>query len=154
MSPLLADFVAKLCCVANAQLSNPRSGHIEFDIARFGASLNQIARWGLKNSFATKSARSGGKQYALECRLLGNNLTHVAGVGGLTANVSVKKLTQDTWVSDPPSAGLTARALRLQLLPPSFYADRGFIRAVPRRSHLDRKLRAIGAGEAFQTEYR
>jgi hypothetical protein len=30
-----------LCCAANAQLSNPRSRHLESDIARFGSSLNQ-----------------------------------------------------------------------------------------------------------------
>src|SRR5215467_1621717 len=36
----------------------------------------------------------------------------VVGVGGLTLNVSIKTLTQDTWALDPPSAVLRARSLR------------------------------------------
>jgi hypothetical protein len=43
-----------LCCAANTQLSNPRSRHLESEIARFGHSLNG----NLENSFATISANS------------------------------------------------------------------------------------------------
>jgi hypothetical protein len=43
-----------------------------FDYFKFQFHRLQLA------TFATKSARSGGKQYALECRLLGDDLTHYA----------------------------------------------------------------------------
>src|SRR5438094_6450117 len=36
-----------LCCAANAQLSNPRSRHLESDIAHFGSSLNQCCASGV-----------------------------------------------------------------------------------------------------------
>jgi hypothetical protein len=48
-----------LCCAANAQLSNPRSGHLESHIARLGSSLNQYCTLGLENSFAAPSAKRG-----------------------------------------------------------------------------------------------
>jgi hypothetical protein len=35
-----------LCCAANTQLSNPRSQHLESEIARFGSSLNQYCASG------------------------------------------------------------------------------------------------------------